>query len=190
MLASNGFESDSAMYARLLNATLGTKFRVIAGYPGQVQYYFAMTRGETEGLFMSGWSGPNRLSAMRDKEAGEINYFVQMSTVRNPDFGDTPTIFELVKDDKNRHIIEILISRLELGRPFLAPPGVPSDRVKALREAFRKMATDEEMIMDAVKSGNTISPVFGEDAQDMIVRLYGLPEDLKNSMREIVSIQK
>lgn len=190
VFASNGFESDSAMYARLLNATLGTKFRVVAGYRGQVEYYFSMIRGETEGLFMSGWSGPNRLSAMRDKEAGAIKYFVQMSTVRNPDFGDTPTIFELVKDEKNRQIIEILLSRLELGRPILAPPGVPADRVRALREAFRTMTTDEAMIADAKMSGNTISPVFGEEAQDMMVRLYGLPEDLKNSMREIVRIQR
>lgn len=177
------------MYGRLLNATLGAKFRVIAGYPGQVEYYFSMIRGETEGLFMSGWSGPNRLSAVRDKQAGAIKYFEQMSTVRNLDFGATPTIFELVKDEKNCQIIEILLSRLELGRTVLAPPGVPADRVQALREAFRKMVADEAMIADAEKSGNAISPVFGEVAQDMIVRLYGLPEDLKNSMREIVRIQ-
>jgi tripartite-type tricarboxylate transporter receptor subunit TctC len=190
ILASNGLETDSAMYPRLLNATLGTKFRVIAGYPGQVEYYFSMIKGETDGLFMSGWSGPNRLSALRDHEAGAIRYFVQMSAQRHPDFGDTPTIFELVKSDTDRKIIEILMSRLELGRPILAPPGVAADRINMLRAAFEKMSQNEDMISEAKKSGNQIDPINGASAQDMIVRLYGLPDNLKSRMREIVRIQK
>jgi tripartite-type tricarboxylate transporter receptor subunit TctC len=190
VLASNGLETDSAMYARLLNATLGTKFRVIAGYPGQVEYYFSAIRGETDGLFMSGWSGPNRLSAIRDHEAGAIRYFVQMSSQRHPDFGDTPTIFELVESDADRQIIEILISRLDLGRPVLAPPGIAPDRLSMLRAAFDKISHDEEMIGEATKSGNTIDTIPGAKAQEMIVRLYELPDNLKNRMRDIVRIQK
>ena len=190
LLATNGLETDSAMYARLLNATVGTKFRAIAGYPGQVEYYMSMIRGETEGLFMSGWSGPNRLTALRDQKDGAIRYFVQMSSKRHPDFGDTPTIFELVKDETNRRLIEILMSRLELGRPILAPPGIAADRVRMLRTAFDKMVVDEAMIADVTKVGNTLEPVSGEQAQEMIARLFALPSDVKAKLQSIVRIPK
>jgi tripartite-type tricarboxylate transporter receptor subunit TctC len=190
LLATNGLETDSAMYARLLNATVGTKFRAIAGYPGQVEYYMSMIRGETEGLFMSGWSGPNRLTALRDQKEGAIRYFVQMSSKRHPDFGDTPTIFELVKDETNRRLIEILMSRLELGRPILAPPGIAADRVRMLRAAFDKMVADEAMIAEVTKAGNTLEPVSGEQAQEMIARLFALPADVKAKLQSIVRIPK
>ena len=143
VLCPNGLETDSAMYARLLNATVGTKFRVIAGYPGQVEYYLSMIRGETDGLFMSGWSGPNRLSAIRDQEAGAIRYFVQMSSTRHPDFGDTPTIFELVKDETNRRQNRDFDVPARTGTTRPWPPGIPPDRVRMLREAFDKMVVDQ-----------------------------------------------
>lgn len=190
LLATNGLETDSAMYARLLNATVGTRFRAIAGYPGQVEYYMSMIRGETEGLFMSGWSGPNRLTALRDQKDGAIRYFVQMSSTRHPDFGDTPTIFELVKDEMNRRLIEILMSRLELGRPILAPPGVAADRVGVLRAAFDKMVVDDAMISDVAKGGNILEPVSGKQAQEMIVRLFALPPEIKEKLQAIVRIPK
>ncbi len=122
LFATNGLETDSAMYARLLNATVGTRFRAIAGYPGQVEYYMSMIRGETEGLFMSGWSGPNRLTALRDQKEGAIRYFVQMSSTGTRTLATRPRFRTRERRD-NRRLIEILMSRLELGRPILARRG-------------------------------------------------------------------
>ena len=91
MLGSNGLETDLAMYGRLFNSLLGTKLKMVVGYPGQTEYYLAMSRGETDGLFITGWSGPNRISALRDFKAGQIRYFAQLATKPDPEFGDTPT---------------------------------------------------------------------------------------------------
>ena len=190
IFGSNGLETDSSMYARLLNALLGTKIKVVVGYPGQTEYYMAMTKAETHGLFMSGWSGPNRLAALRDVEAGTVNYFIQMSSERIPEFGNTPTIFDVVKDPTDRQIVEILLSRLDLGRPFLAPPGVPADRIAMLRQAFRDTAADAEFNSEVVKSGNKVEPIYGEDAQKMIEKLYKTPPNVLARMKSIVKFEK
>jgi tripartite-type tricarboxylate transporter receptor subunit TctC len=190
VFGSNGLETDSAMYARLFNSLLGTKLMIVVGYPGQTEYLLAMSRGETDGLFMSGWSGPNRATVLREFQAGQARFFAQMTTKPNPDFGNTPTIMDLVKDPKDQEIVKILLSRLDLGRPFLAPPGVAADRIAALREAFKKTAQDREMISEAVQSGNSVDPIFGDEAQAMILGLLATPPETVARMQAIVRIPK
>lgn len=187
---ANGLETDPAMYARLVNALAGTKIKTVVGYPGQTEYYLAMQRGETDGLFMSGWSGPNRQQALRDVGKGELRYFVQMAKTPHPDFGDTPMIMDLATDPKDKQIVEILLSRLVLGRPFLLPAEVPADRVAMLRKMFRQTAEDPEFKAEVDKAGNRIDPVFGEEAQATIQKLYATPPDVLERMRSIVQIKK
>ena len=187
---ANGLETDPAMFARLINALIGTKIKTVIGYPGQTEYYLAMQRGETDGLFMSGWSGPNRQQALRDVGKGELRYFVQMTSTRHPDFGNTPTIMEIVGDEKDRQMISILLSRLDLGRPFLAPPDVPADRVALMRKAFRASAEDPELKAEVEKAGNRIDPIFGDETQAMIQKLYATPDDVLKRMQSIVRIKK
>ena len=94
---ATGPETDPAMYARLVNELLGTKIKVINGYKGQPDEFQAVERGELDGLFMSGWSGPGR-AYVRDRiPRGELRLLIQMSRTRDPDHTDTPTLIELVK---------------------------------------------------------------------------------------------
>ena len=190
VIGTNGPETDSAMYARLSNQLLGTKFKSVFGYPGQVEYYLAMSRGEVDGIFMTGWSGPNRLTAMKDIEGGAVNFFVQMASARHPDAPNTPTMRELVTDEKDLQIIDILLSRLDLGRPFVAPPGTPADRVALLRKAFDKTAADPDLRAEAEKIGIRVDPISGIDAQAMIAKLYLTPEDVRARMQSIVQFVK
>jgi tripartite-type tricarboxylate transporter receptor subunit TctC len=190
VFGSNGPETDTAMYARLMNSLVGTKIKGVAGYPGQTEYYMAMSRGETDGMFMSGWSGPNRITALNDIAAGNVSYFVQMVAKPVPELGDTPTIMDIVKDPKDRLVVEILLSRLELGRPFLLPPGVPADRVAVLRQAFQKMTQDSELAAALDKGGIKIDPVSGEDAEATIIRLYKTPADVLERLQSIVRLPK
>ena len=190
MIGTNGPETDSAMYARLSNSLLGTKFKVVFGYPGQVEYYMALTRGEVDGIFMTGWSGPNRMTAIKDIEHGDLGFFVQMASSRHPDAPDTPTMRELVSDPKDLQIMDILLSRLDLGRPFVVPPGVPADRVALLRKAFDQAAADPDLQAEAQKIGIKIDAISGVDAQAIIARLYTTPEDVRARMQSIVQISK
>ena len=139
---------------------------------------------------MTGWSGPNRITAMKDIEGGAVNFFVQMASSRHPDAPNTPTMRELVTDEKDLQIIDILLSRLDLGRPFVAPPGTPADRVALLRKAFDKTAADPELRAEAEKIGIRVDPISGIDAQAMIAKLYLTPEDVRARMQAIVQLPK
>jgi tripartite-type tricarboxylate transporter receptor subunit TctC len=190
VIGTNGPETDSAMYARVSNALLGTKFKVVFGYPGQVEYYLALARGEVDGIFMTGWSGPNRITALKDIERGQVDYFVQMASSRHEDAPNTPTMRELLKDEKDRQILDILMSRLDLGRPYLVPPGVPADRVALLRKAFDLTAADADFQAEATKVGIKIDPITGEAAQKIIADMYKTPTDVLSRMQAIVQIAK
>jgi tripartite-type tricarboxylate transporter receptor subunit TctC len=185
-LGSNGVEVDPTMYARLMNALLGTKFKVITGYPGQTEYYLAMEKGETDGLFMSGWSGPNTVQAREAFKRGEIVYFVQMTAQPVPEFGNTPTIMQLLTSEDDRKMTNILLSRLDLGRPFLAPPDIPADRLEMLRSAFWQAVNDPELKDEADKASFSISPIAGAEAQKMIQQVYATPQAILQRIQEIV----
>lgn len=188
VFGANGQETDSAMYARLTNTLLGTKIKTVVGYPGQTEYYLAMEKGETDGLFFSGWSGPNALLAKSAAEKGDLSYVVQMSRTRNPDFGNTPTIIELLPNQDDQAIVNVLLARLDLGRPLVAPPDVPADRIALLRKAIEAMTKDPDAIAEAPKGGNVIDAITGEQHQEMIKAIYATPEAVKARIQEIVRI--
>jgi tripartite-type tricarboxylate transporter receptor subunit TctC len=185
-LGSNGIEVDSTMYARLMNALVGTKFKVVTGYPGQTEYYLAMEKGETDGMFMSGWSGPNAVQVRSAVAKGELVYFVQMAARPVPEFGNTPTIMQLLSSDEDRNIMEILLSRLDLGRPFVAPPGTPSDRLDLLRKAFWQAANDPDVAAEAAKGGINVDPIEGAEAQKLIEKIYATPAPIKARIQQIL----
>jgi tripartite-type tricarboxylate transporter receptor subunit TctC len=188
VFGANGQETDSAMYARLANTLLGTKIKTVVGYPGQTEYYLAMEKGETDGLFFSGWSGPNALLAKTAHEKGDLRFFLQMSRKRLPEFGDTPAILELLPNPDDQAIVNVLLARLDLGRPLVAPPDVPADRIALLRKAIQAVTEDPEAQAEAPKGGNVIDAILGEQHQQMIKDLYATPEPVKKRIQEIVRI--
>ena len=171
-------EQDPAMFPRLLNDLLGTKFKIVYGYGGQPDTFLAIERGELDGLFMSGWSGPGRAYVREKMKEGKMRLLVQMSATGDPAHSDTPTVLSLIKNDNDRQVVELLLSRLALGRPFLSPPGIPADRVAMLRDAFRKAATDPALREEAVRLRLAIDPIFGEEAQALIAKIYTSPPQL------------
>jgi tripartite-type tricarboxylate transporter receptor subunit TctC len=179
-------EQDPAMFPRLLNDLLGTKFKIVYGYAGQPDVFLAIERGELEGLFLSGWSGNGRAYVREKMKEGKMRLLVQMSATGDPAHSDTPTILSLMKNDHDRQIVELLLSRLSLGRPFLSPPGIPADRVAMLRDAFQKAATDPGLLEDAAKARLAIDPIFGEDAQALIAKIYKSSPELVLRARNIV----
>jgi tripartite-type tricarboxylate transporter receptor subunit TctC len=181
-------EQDPAMFPRLLNDLLGTKFKIVYGYKGQPDTFLAIERGELDGLFMSGWSGPGRAYVREKIKEGKMALLVQMSATGDPAHSDTPTILSLIKDDQDRQVVELLLSRLSLGRPFLSPPGIPADRVALLRDAFRKAITDPELLEEAAKARLAINPIFGEEAQAVITKIYQASPELVLRARHIIKL--
>lgn len=187
---ATGPETDPAMYARLVNDLVGTKIRVINGYKGQPEEFQAVEKGELDGLFMSGWSGPGR-AYVRDQIAkGQMRLLVQMAPARDPQHMDTPTIMDLVSAPQDRRIVELVMDRVSLGRPVVAPPDLPPDRLALLRAAFRQAIEDPELRADADKLRLAIDPTFGADAQAIIERLYRSPPEVVERMRKIVQFSE
>ncbi len=185
---STGPETDPAMFVRLVNDLIGTKIKVIHGYKGQPEEFQSVEKGELDGLFMSGWSGPGR-AYVRDKMSrGEMRLLVQMAPEQDPLHMDTPTIMQLVSAADDRQIVQLILDRMTLGRPFIAPPGVPADRVTLLRAAFRKAVEDPELRADAERQKLAIDPTWGDDAERVIQRLYATPQHVIERTRKIVAV--
>jgi tripartite-type tricarboxylate transporter receptor subunit TctC len=112
---------------------------------------------------------------LRDKK---INLLAQISLAKHPDLPDVPLVMEFAKSDSDRQVLEFLFARNVLGRPFLAPPGVPGERVVALRAAFDAMVKDKDVIAEFKKVKQELAPVGGETIQNLMGRLYATPKDI------------
>jgi len=185
---ATGPETDPAMYARLVNELVGTRIRVINGYKGQPEEFQAVERGELDGLFMSGWSGPGR-AYVRDKIGrGEMRLLVQMAPTRDPDHKETPTLLDLVTKPEDRSIVELQLNRVAIGRPVIGPPEIPADRVAALRVAFNMAVADPDFLKEAALQRLAVDPMNGADAEQLIKRLYQTPAAVLDRMRKIVQV--
>jgi len=165
---------DTMQFAKVLTAVLGAKFRIVSGYPGGNDVVLAMERGEVKGR--CGWSWSSVLAAHASwwKEK-KINILVQLALAKHPDLPDVPLITDLAKNEDQRQMLRLIFARQVMGRPFLAPPGVPKDRVEALRTAFMATMADKDFLADAAKARLEIAPVSGEKVQALVTETYATP---------------
>jgi tripartite-type tricarboxylate transporter receptor subunit TctC len=181
----SGANSTPAFFARLLNATLGTKMKAINGYPGQNDVLLAMERGEVDGhpsAFVSSVRS-TRPTWLRDKTAKAI---VQYGAGGLAELGDVPFALDLVADDENRLVMQAGLAPLALGRPFVAPPGVPAERVAALRQAFVATIADPAFLAEGEKLGLEINaPRGGEQIRDVVERAYQSPPAVIDRLRQL-----
>ena len=174
--------NDTEVTPAVLNNILGTKFKIISGYPSSSSVTLAMERGEVEGLCSSYSSIENRNRHwITDKK---INFLLQNSTQKHPDLASVPLAMEFAKSDEDRQLMELNDARLIMGRPFMAPPEVPEDRVKALRAAFAAMVKDAAFMEDANKQSMEITPVAGEDIQALLDRVAKTPKAVIDRLTE------
>jgi tripartite-type tricarboxylate transporter receptor subunit TctC len=172
-VASTGPGSPSDGYPKLFNAVLGTKFKIITGYPSSADALLAVERGEVDGASIN-WNAIKR--GKRDWiENKKMNILVQYELQRSPELPDVPAIVELGRNDEEKRVLAFYTGSTEIGRSFFAPPGVPADRVAALRQSFAAMFKDPEFIADAEKSGAELSPASGEQIQKVIADTANAP---------------
>jgi hypothetical protein len=118
-----------------------------------------------------------------------MKLMVQMTLQKDPALPDVPGVLDFVTKEQDRQVIELLLSRLSLGRPFIAPPDLPPERVAALRTAFEKVLEDPELLADAKKSGLPVQPILAKEAEDIIRRLYQYPHKIVERTRSLVRAQ-
>ena len=190
IVGASGPEQDPAMYPRLLNQLVGSKFKIVYGYKAQPDILHAVEKGELQGLFMSGWSGNGRAFVLDKISKGEMKLLMQLALERDPRHPETPTVLEALTNNEDRKIVELLLSRLLLGRPFIAPPGVPADRVAILRTGFQKAAEDPQLMAEAEKTRLAIDPIWGEEAQRIIAANYKTDPALIERVRKVIKVNE
>jgi tripartite-type tricarboxylate transporter receptor subunit TctC len=166
--------TNTGMMPRVLNHVLGTKFRLITGY-GFASLDVAMERGEINGQAGASWM-PHGKYADYVKQ-GKLRVLLQ-SGYRDPSLGDAPLLQDLVdKNSANGQLIELFSSPGLIGKPTIAGPGVPKERVALLRKAYEETMKDPAFLADADRIGVPIHPVSGEELQAVVKRIAEMPPD-------------
>ncbi len=172
IVGGTGSGSDTVIFPVVIKNLLGANIRLISGYPGGNDVLLAMERGEVDGR--CGWSYSSLSSTRGDwREQGRVTILSQLALAKHPDLTEFPLITEFADDDNELAAMEIIFSRQVMGRPYLAPPGIPADRLDALRRALDAVAVDPEFLRDAEQLQVEINPVTGEDVDALLERIYG-----------------
>ena len=172
-LAGTGPGSIAETVPRLLNALIGTKFKLISGFPASTEAMLAMERGEVEGAGSS-WAAVSvaKQEWLRQKK---IRIILQTQPERHQDLPDAPSLTEYGNTPEDRQVTALYASGSGVGRSLLGPPGIPADRVKILRDAFNAMVKDPNFVADIRKLKVELDPLPGERLQDLITRTLAVP---------------
>lgn len=158
---------DPETTPRLFNALLGTKFKIINGYPGTTEITLAMERGELQGIGDWSWSSMKtaRPDWIRDRK---ITLLMQAALQKEPELGDLPSALDFVKNEDDRKVMELYLTQKTVARPIIAPPQIPPDRLAALRAGFIALKQDRDFLADARAAKLEVAPLSGE-AVDRII---------------------
>jgi len=174
-----------AIYPRVMNYVLGTKFRVVMGYDGAAGVEHAMEQGEVEGDAGDTWfSGQGNTYDWY--KAGKIRVLVQIGT-RTPDLPEVPLLVDLAGNSDDRALLELFSAPYTIGKPTAVGPKVPADRVAALRAAYAETMQDPAFLADAKKLGIEIAPVSGEELAGLMAKLMNLPPALTDRAKQAIA---
>lgn len=177
IVGGTGAGSGTDTQAMMLNNLIGTRLRLITGYPGGADINLAMEKGEVHGRCAWSWSSVLSTRAKWLKEK-KVVFPLQIARKSHPDLKHVPLVGKFIKSEKDRKALNVVLAGLVMGRPFAVGPGVPADRVKALRAAFMATMKDPAFLSDAKKGRMPIDPVSGEEVQALLGELYALPKDI------------
>jgi tripartite-type tricarboxylate transporter receptor subunit TctC len=185
IVAAAGATSNTAIVPRTLNALLGTRFKVIAGYDTGPGLTLSVERGEAEGICGLSWSTikASRPHWIRDRL---LTVIVQMGLTKLLELPDVPSALDLVRDSEKRQVLELILIRQEAGRPFATPPGVPADRLATLRGAFAATLDDPEFRAEADKAQLEIEPLTGAEIEKLLATAYGAPKSIVQQAAALV----
>lgn len=168
----------------LLSGLLGMRFKLVEGYPGPGQVFLAIERGELEGICNT--TAGIETSRPGWLKEGKLKMLFNMEKEPLPG-SDAPTIYKFTKTDEQRRIIAFYNSNLEIGQPYVAPPGTPTERVEALRAAFSAALKDPALIQDAEKAKLEINPIPGTVQAKRVQEMADTPADIIEKTNKLLS---
>ncbi len=191
IVAAAAATSNSAIMPKVLNALLGTKFKIVSGYDPGSGMTLALESGETEGVCGLSWS---TIKAARPHWITDhkLNVLVQMGLAKLPELPDVPAALDLVSDPVKKQVLELILTRQEIGRPVAAPPGLPADRLELLRRAFDETMKDPEFLAEAQKLQLEIEPLSAHEIDTLLASAFATPKAIVAQAAELIepSVQR
>jgi tripartite-type tricarboxylate transporter receptor subunit TctC len=166
ILGGTGVGSSIVIYPTITNAMLGTKFDIVLGYKTTADIDLAMERGEVQARTGS-YTGlvSDHPDWIRDKK---VRILFQIGSKPDPALKDVALMTDLARSDEDKQIMKLVSSPIDVGRPYLTPPGVPEDRVEILRQAFQQTLRDKEFLAEMAQMGHDIDPVSAEELTQIV----------------------
>jgi tripartite-type tricarboxylate transporter receptor subunit TctC len=176
IVGTNGPGTGTESYPKALNAILGMKFKLVGTYPSSADVFLAMERGEVQGICES-------LDSIKARKpdwiaSGTVTVLFQGGTKPNPELKDVPFVVDLAQRPEDKQAIAFLYIGQGIGRPFVAPPGLPPERLKTLRQAFDATMTDPDFIAEARARKFSVDPETGEQLEALIKQAYATPKPI------------
>jgi tripartite-type tricarboxylate transporter receptor subunit TctC len=185
IVAAAAATSNSAIMPKVLNTLLGTKFKIVAGYDPGSGMTLALESGETEGVCGLSWSTMKAARPHWIKD-NKLNVIVQLGLAKLPELPDVPSALDLVSDPVKRQVLELILIRQEIGRPVAAPPGLPADRLEALRRAFDDTMRDPEFLAEAAKAQLEIEPLTARQIDALLANAFATPKAIVAQAAELI----
>ena len=167
IIPATGPGADSFTFPFVMNAILGTKFKIVPGYPGSPELFMAVEKGEAEGVASTSWNNfvTGKADWVRD---GKVRFLLQLGLKKMDELPDVPLVLDFAKTDADRRALELIFSRNALAYPFAAPPGLPAEKAQILRSAFDQTLQDPEFRADAQKQNLQLDPTLSADMTKLI----------------------
>jgi tripartite-type tricarboxylate transporter receptor subunit TctC len=188
VVGAPGTATSSVYYPKALNELVGTKFKIVPGYPGGNVVNLAMERGEVGGRGSNSWASWKSTHPEWLKEK-KIYILVQIALKRDPELADVPTMMELAKNEDDRKVLEFLSADIPISRAYVTTDGVPAERVEALRRAFDATMKDPAFLAEAAKTSMDISPSTGEEAQKFATMIANTPPAVLERAKKILNVK-
>ena len=178
--------TTTVAYAMALKNILGLRLRIVSGYAGTSGLMLALERGEIEAMCGQIYDA---IKTQRPEwlAKGLIRPAIQLGLEKAPELGDAPWAMEMAGSDEDRKVLGLIVGSTIMGRPFVAPPGIPDDRRNALRKAFAATMTDPQFLADAEKARLDINPISGEAIERYVADSYATPKPVIARAREILT---
>jgi tripartite-type tricarboxylate transporter receptor subunit TctC len=180
-LSGTGKGSTVSIYPTVMNNVFGTKFKLVMGYKGSAEAQLAVERGEVEGHSTS-WTAV-KVGHPDWWPKKTISILVQFALKRHPELAGIPTAVELARSDEERQVLSAIMVAAEVGSAFFTTPGVPPERLAALRRAFDATMKDPAFLADAAKTKLTVGPMTGEALQKLVASVSNLSPEMLAKVR-------
>ena len=185
MVGASGATGDTALLPNILNEMLGTRLRVVNGYEPGMGIVMAVERGEIAGVCGLAWSTikASKPDWVRDKK---LNVILQLGLSKVSELPDVPMAIDLVKDPTDKAVLQLILVRQEMGRPFAAPHGILPHRLAILQAAFERTMKDPEFVAYAEKLQLEIDVLTGEEVRKLLVQAYASPPNVVAKARKLL----